>query len=261
MTFDPHAPGYDAGNALTLARLSARSYDSREELRPRSGQFQTARFFDVAGTTALLIANDEAAIVAFRGTETDALEDWLTDARIRFTPFPGGRVHVGFHAALAEVDAAILAALAEPAVRDLPLWVTGHSLGGALAVLLAARLLTDGRAIRGLYTFGQPRVGDGDFAAHYEPALAGRYFRFLNGNDPVPRLPPWLLGYRSLGSELLFDTDGRIVTVPSLRAAFDQAAETFQTHWSAGDLQALASHGIERYIERLGDNLDFRLDP
>lgn len=70
-------------------------------------------------------------------------------------------------------------------------WITGHSLGGALAVLAAARLKLQGIAPH-VYTFGQPRVAFGEFADRFDAELSGRLWRFVNQSDLVPRLPPGL---------------------------------------------------------------------
>ncbi|KAL6049195.1 C2 domain-containing protein [Balamuthia mandrillaris] len=90
--------------------------------------------------------------------------------------------------------------------RKREIWITGHSLGGALATLFTAKLLLDypqiNKRIGGLVTFGQPRLGDIHFARFMEERLMTtkgrqRYLRFVNNNDIIPRLPlgvpPWLL--------------------------------------------------------------------
>lgn len=74
------------------------------------------------------------------------------------------------------------------------LFITGHSLGGALAALYATMLNYTGETevaskIGAVYTFGQPRVGDADFAEYAAEHLAGRYFRVVYCNDVVPRVP------------------------------------------------------------------------
>lgn len=74
------------------------------------------------------------------------------------------------------------------------LFITGHSLGGALAALYATMLHYTGETevaskIGAVYTFGQPRVGDFDFATYASERLAGRYFRVVYCNDVVPRVP------------------------------------------------------------------------
>ncbi|MFE4107661.1 lipase family protein [Almyronema epifaneia] len=74
---------------------------------------------------------------------------------------------------------------------DLPLYLTGHSLGGALATLAAYKALVY-RQVTGLYTFGSPRVVQQPLAEAINADLAGRLHRVVNHNDVVPRLPPRL---------------------------------------------------------------------
>jgi hypothetical protein len=73
-----------------------------------------------------------------------------------------------------------------------PVYITGHSLGGALSVVFAAALVNDGRAkqIGGVYTFGQPRVGDADLCKSLDAVIRDRVFRYVAGDDLVPRVPP-----------------------------------------------------------------------
>jgi hypothetical protein len=89
-------------------------------------------------------------------------------------------------------------------------WITGHSLGGALAELCAARAALDGGIpVQGVYTFGQPRVGDGAFATAVETAIGGRIFRHVNHRDLVPRVPGFGMLYRHYGNQIYFDKSGR----------------------------------------------------
>lgn len=76
---------------------------------------------------------------------------------------------------------------------------TGHSLGGAIATLAAA----SARAANGsadLYTYGSPRVGNTAFVEYVE-SLPGGNYRLTHSADPVPLLPPSVLGYRHLSPE------------------------------------------------------------
>lgn len=156
--------------------------------------------FDRAGTQAFLAQGPDFAVLAFRGS--DDLDAWMTN--INALPVPwrgGGKVHKGFAAALDSVWPEIEAVL--PRVRG-PLLVTGHSLGGALAVL-AASLLPEAR----LFTYGAPRVGDGAFRGAMEtrPGLARRY---IDDRDVVCRVPPVALGYRHVGLPYVIDRDGNV---------------------------------------------------
>ena len=68
-------------------------------------------------------------------------------------------------------------------------WITGHSLGGALSIVCASRLLEDGEyKIAGVMTFGQPKVVRDDTRRFLEPKLRGKYVFFVNDMDPVARV-------------------------------------------------------------------------
>jgi hypothetical protein len=70
-------------------------------------------------------------------------------------------------------------------------YITGHSLGGAMASLVATELVLKKLVSTPpvLYTFGQPRTGDGKFAALVTKSIP-RAYRVVNANDPVPHVPP-----------------------------------------------------------------------
>lgn len=88
------------------------------------------------------------------------------------------------------------------------LYITGHSLGGALAVLAAAAIHTDPEltsvkdVLRGVYTFGQPMVGDEIFKSTFAPMFGESLFRHVYADDPVPHLPPKSTGtFTHFGNE------------------------------------------------------------
>lgn len=126
-------------------------------------------------------------VLAFRGTLTEgpaAKADWLNDFhadRVTDDRFPG-RVHAGFLSSVTALGPSILG-LAEQPADGLPLLITGHSKGGALAVLAGWLLRESGPVV---VTFAAPRCGDSDFAAAFRLPC----FRFENRRDLVPSLPP-----------------------------------------------------------------------
>ncbi|WP_152989893.1 lipase family protein [Frankia sp. ACN1ag] len=108
--------------------------------------------------------------------------------------------------------------------RPPALYLTGHSLGGAMAVILGLRIMADPvyaelrRALRAVYTFGQPMIGgDGTAAAYTAVVDPAPIARFVYRQDPVPHLPPATVGrYRHIGREWRYgggwtDTTGRPV--------------------------------------------------
>jgi triacylglycerol lipase len=152
------------------------------------------------------------AVVALRGTATTT--EWWNDFQWDLVPFTqvpnGGNVAQGFHdiyntfgtmtpgqqqstpapaTFAANVAAAAtegLAAGVDPA--GLPIVVTGHSLGGALATLLVADLTATTPLKPQAWTFASPNVGDAAFAAHYG-ALSTVSWRIYNQVDVVPYFP------------------------------------------------------------------------
>ncbi len=119
--------------------------------------------------------------VAFRGTQSDDRGDLIDDVQFLPRPWPGaGRVHRGFWRAYDSLREPIDAWLTERPAGAL--FVTGHSLGAAMATLMAG---LHPRAE--LVTFGAPRVGGPDFARGF----AGRAVRrYVGCYDFVTNLPP-----------------------------------------------------------------------
>jgi len=166
-----------------------------------------ARLFSVGNTQAYVATNNDHIVVAFRGTEApnsiEGLKDWLlTDAANMLiqpqgdlgTDFAaagvGARWHEGFMKALGDIWDPVLAAVqAERKQNDRPVWITGHSLGGALALLAAWRFKRKFVPIHQIYTFGAPMVGNAVTAEAIDRELPDRIFRYVNDQDPVPKLP------------------------------------------------------------------------
>lgn len=152
-------------------------------------------------TQGYLAVWDDKAVLAFRGTEVWVPSDLIADFNMFRDPFHGARVHRGFRKKLETLWAPFLEGhLDDLSSAGVPVSVTGHSLGGAMATV--AGLL---RPFCEVVTFGEPRVGrglDDAFAAQ-------RHVRYVNGRDLVPRMPPRLLGYRHHGEPVVItDPDG-----------------------------------------------------
>ncbi len=157
--------------------------------------FKVVQTFSVKDTQAFLAAreSDQTAVLAFRGTEKK-LADWKSDFDVDLTVVPGGRVHDGFWQAYGCVHGLVVDAVVPLVTLGYQLYVTGHSLGGALAVLATRQLDLDPRVnsdhLAACYTFGGPRVGDFGFGASIRPPI----YRIVNNADIVPHLPTsfWL---------------------------------------------------------------------
>ncbi len=124
-----------------------------------------------------------------------------TDLNLRLVPLPGisgVMVHCGFLEVFSRCKSEIEAAVDESVPSTLGLYITGHSLGGALAQIAAAALNRDNLAA--CYTFGSPRVG----TAGFDEQVKCPHYRVINNWDLVPGLPLALFrGYRHNGDPRL----------------------------------------------------------
>jgi len=150
------------------------------------------------------------AVLSFRGTEPTQLNDVLVDFDVRKATWHSGMslVHSGFAKSFESVRPRIEELLSGLESRD-DLFITGHSMGGALATLAADTL-----GCKLVVTFGSPRVGDRSFARHFELKLAGRYFRMFNRSDVVARIPT-LFRFKHVGTPVFVDHRGLIWIRPS----------------------------------------------
>jgi hypothetical protein len=250
--FEPQAVDYSPVNAWWLADSSFLVYgdpDFIEARLKRSPLPEQGYCLDWLGTRdenrGMVLRNHETLIVAFRGTRLkvhvllDVLpmvaidqSDLLIDSKLGHTVFnAGGKVHSGFLEAFKQVidqlDTIIAMRGAEQRV-----WLTGHSLGGALATLAAAEI--GGGCVQGLYTYGCPRVGDASFAG----VLPQRsYYRFVHRDDWFATQPPEFLGYVHAG------TLRTVTAIP--RSPFHEEL----LHGAKGLVSALAAMAQERRLD------------
>ena len=242
---------YDPENAAELMKFAAAAYDRNRELQIENFQLS---IIDSAttDTRAVIYQTEQDIIVAFRGTRS--LRNFVTDIRARRVPLFAGseaEVHEGFQCALNSVCDALLSSVEEMAGGPATprLWITGHSLGAALAKLFAIRCKL---AIAGVYTFGEPRVGNAAFRDYYNALLKSCTFRVVDGEDFITRIP-WLLAlYRHSGTEIFYDSFCRVlIDPPWWTKAPSDVFGAWQEYHAGHRLALLADHHVSRYEEIL----------
>ena len=134
-------------------------------------------------------------VLAFRGTEKK-VSDWLTDARCVPTIEGATKVHTGFLETFTKVKdpegrtarQVVEELLSRPETKEggkaFPLFITGHSLGGAMAMLATKLVASD--VTGACYTFGAPRVANYEYFRWVKTPV----YRIVNSSDVVPRVPP-----------------------------------------------------------------------
>ena len=154
----------------------------------------------------------DGVVLAFRGTlpfdihSRPTLRDWLNNFNalpVSVAGFPGS-VHPGFLGAMASLWDRAVEEVGRQRVGPsaaVPLLVTGHSKGGAMASLAAWRLSQLNVPVR-VVTFAAPKPGDAAFQAAYNPL--GIHTRYENADDLVPLLPASTGGFLDVLEKLPF---------------------------------------------------------
>ncbi|MBO6549567.1 MAG: lipase family protein [Rhizobiales bacterium] len=176
--------------ALSLAEASKLAYENETTIKTTAISvwgFKSCEFLNAGSTQAFVAQTDQMILVAFRGTENN-LEDWLGNMDIRTVSKPYGNVHKGFTTHYENIKEKLEAILANSNAGNKSLWLTGHSLGGAIATIAAAELKSE-YSISAIHTFGQPRVGFEGLKSFVEENYADNFFRFVNQDDPIVLLP------------------------------------------------------------------------
>lgn len=271
--FDPAATGHKVTNAYLLMVVNRLVFPDQIGAVPTDRAhfeqkflntfkpFGIDEFFflhDTPGaefdTNGVIMSNEEIVVVAFRGTEVRAT--WAkfiadlarTDLNRNMVPAPnfgnGVKVHEGFWSAFLQVRRQVLDAVRRQGSANKKVWVTGHSLGGAQAVLAARTLREEGIPVQGLYTYGCPRVGNEAFKTRLG---IGNTQRYVYSFDLVPMTPDDIVrGYRHVGRTNNFE-------VPFLGGPYD-------SHLKLGSPEVrgignLDDHDLARYEAALFHHL------
>ena len=230
----------------------------------------------VPGTQGLVVFYENVAFIAFRGSEKK-LNDWLSNVNTRKvkSPYVPGYVHSGFLKAFEAIvpDKSKEAnfeqkpiSLFEEVIEQLrsteAIWLTGHSLGGAIASIGASYLHHRGfpESRIYIYTFGAPRVGDAEYREYINKMFTYRYWRFLHNHDIVPDVPfpgvfPFMARFLFIG----FSREGCMLRLK--REKDKDAKEVLRLIYRDGTRKIFKSykgitakdHSIGAYCERLTD--------
>jgi triacylglycerol lipase len=285
--FEPEATRFTAINALLLARLCNAAYSTKadaEAIVIEELKFASFRWISLTelfrNVYAIAASCDEFTVIAFRGTQN--VKDWMTDVYATPVGYPWifeagpevGSIHAGFGHALRDAWTKVATAVASMiplpkrasgiSTKPQPtLWLTGHSLGGALAVLAGATFSMWQKAkirpVSGIYTFGQPRIGLYRFCGNYDRQLRDKTFRFVNKEDLVPRVPFRSWDYADIGQMIHFTSNGR----PKLQSlewsnflsrAFESFKEFFSIATNIGP--DVGDHSITEYERLVGTQKD-----
>jgi len=234
---------YNKENALSLALACELAYKSESTIRKhvKEWDYKLEDFVSITkkpdiDTQCYIMSDDNNVVIVFRGS--DSKSDWIGNFQSSYDPgpFKNTKAHEGFQDALFPSVIKITETMESACCKDKKLWVTGHSLGGALSSLFAGMLLENDRDVYGIYTFASPRPGNKSFSENLEGNIKGPHFRVVNEGDLVPHVPP----------EPFFSHSGERVIL------FDDNTTMSHDVWNSQRVQALGE-----FVDKAIENIDF----
>jgi triacylglycerol lipase len=234
----------EAQQLLTFAKLANITYDDPKDSKSRFKTlgYTIVEFFTIDGAQAYLLKNADAYVLSFRGTEVAEKSDVLADLKAgKNLEACGGKVHVGFKHEIDKVWPAIEKSL----IGIDTLYVTGHSLGAAMATIAASRMQSK---VTSLITFGSPRVGNQEFIN----SLTVTHYRVQNNCDDVTKVPFRLMGFRHHGTHMYLNFYGKFRDLTSWQQIKDMVLSRMKARSKGQKFIGVYDHMMANYIDKLG---------
>ena len=198
--------------SLLFAELASLAYGDEKQVKKdaKGFGFTKVKFYDNGGAQAYRFENKNDIVIACRGTQPTEFNDIKAD--LKALPVMAetiSRVHHGFKVEVDELWPFVSANLIDGPKVSQDLWFCGHSLGAAMATIMASRCMYESELQdpMSLFTYGSPRVG----WRKYVKSLGVDHHRFVNNNDIVTRVPMRIMGYVHHGSEHYMDCNGNVL--------------------------------------------------
>jgi len=255
---------YSDRTAALMAKLSLLAYDrfengpSEEEIltrKLRAGGLELVGTFNCGGTQGFVCENDKLAVLVFRGT-TDVV-DWKTNLKAKRVVIKNNnrrvRAHEGFLNAYLAAEHDIIDLISRIYFGK-PIYIAGHSLGGALAVVASAAIPMEDELtadqIAAVYSYGAPRAGGGDF----RELIKVPHYRVFNPWDIVPSVPPVWASFQHTGDvRYLAHPDRKPAIRKSPLGGFMSLAllRSAVLRLAGSDRTSIKQHDIKKYVTRL----------
>lgn len=238
------------------ALIAAATYTQYEDakINVESAGWKLERHYELPQTAVqyLLISNDREQVIAIRGTAN--AENVMVDLDLQLEPEPtlGIELHKGFALAAKSVWQDV----APRINRNKPIRTTGHSLGGAVAVVLAMHLDKAGYQLTDTTTFGQPKVTNVQGARAFEHLPLTRVVTPLDIVPIVPPLSPLELKrldiYWHGGEEIILQKEGVYSRTQGIKSML-RAAKFID---KVPDETNLHAHEMQTYLSLLKSNIE-----
>ena len=255
---EPYKTSLSKNNAYWMARISKLAYCRHQDGRPDEEKIiadlkaEDKKFISVTGESknssqAILVEHEDHLCMGFRGT--DELKDWLDNINVKRKKMLLGKFHAGFANSLKDVWKPLFNKYQElRQKKKRPLFLTGHSLGGSIATVAAARLIHQDLPFISVYTFGQPRTVDRRTARVFNAEAKSRFFRFHNNNDIITRVPSRTAGYSHVGTWVYVTQEITLHVDPGFWFRFVDGIDGVVNDISKLSIDFIADHDMGKYL-------------
>ena len=229
---------------LEFANIAQTTYDNPKTSKAKFKAlgYSIVEFFDIDGAQAYLLTNGTITVLSFRGTEVTEKSDILADLKSgKNLEACGGKVHVGFKGEINKLWPTISKVLADNPGN---LYVTGHSLGAAMATIAASRMQD---RVTALVTFGSPRVGNAEFVK----SLAVEHYRVQNNCDDVTKVPFKMMGFTHHGIHKYINFHGEFRNLTPWQQVKDMARSRLKARAKGQKYIGVFDHMMANYIAKL----------
>ena len=242
--------------SLLFAKLSSIAYNNIKEAKSQAKKlgFTTTEFYEKDGAQAYRFMNKNDLVIACRGTQPTEFNDLKADLRaLPVMAETVGRVHIGFKTEVDDIWPMIEQDINRKTNLKKDLWFCGHSLGAAMATIMASRAkhnveLNDPVE---LFTYGSPRVG----WKKYCNSLDVVHHRWKNNNDIVTTVPLAIMGFKHHGTQHYINAYGN-VRKPT---GWQMLKDRWRGMWMGikqGKIDNFGDHSMVEYIKHIEADQD-----
>ena len=229
---------------LKFANIAATTYDDPKDSTKKfkAQGYDIVEFFNIKGAQGYLLKDsNDHHVLSFRGTEIQQKSDVLADLEAgKNFERSGGKVHYGFKHELDKLWPSI-----EKSLDKIDnLYITGHSLGAAMATIAASRIQ---EKVTSLVTFGSPRVGTREFVKN----LKVIHYRVQNNCDDVTKVPFTFMGFKHHGTHRYMNFYGEFKDLTGWQRFKDMIRSRHKA-WEKGEkFVGIFDHLMNNYIAKL----------
>lgn len=226
--------------ALLFAQFSSAAY----EAKPTFNDYQFKKI-KKDNNICYVLWDDTDLIILARGTELNDIKDICTDALLLLVPSQTntGLGHMGFERSATEVLPSILKII-KPKLATRNIWLSGHSLGGAIMALISVHIKDMGYNPV-LFSYGCPRVGNKENIA----LTSYEHNRYVHCSDIVPRMPT--RPYHNFGTLYYINRNKQIKTACWVDIITDRVISFF-----SDPTGMVNDHFIDQYIDSIKHSLN-----